>query len=209
MTDAKAKFALANQILRDNALTYSARLVGWYLADHINTRRGYAWPPQERIAADLAMSLRSVKYAIKELKKYFDIDRSGRANEYRIGAKIAPIDRTDRCKKRHRKVQKTTGNGAKFAPHPSNILLDPLSGASRPRIQNLKSAGREERKPRPTWTPETANAYLADVEAAMLEPTTRQAAKCEIPALSQIANDESLDAVTRDRAATLRDRIPT
>jgi biotin operon repressor len=209
MTDAKAKFALANQILRDKALTSSARLVGWYLADHINTRRGYAWPSQAKIAADLGISERSIRSAIKPLNKYFDIARTkrrGRANEYRLAAKIACNGATITGKNCTLMGQNLPVDRAKFAAHPLKYPLnDPLKGAARPRIRNLKSAGREERKPRAKWTPETAQAYLSGVEAAMLEPTTRPAVKCEIPALSQIASDESLDAVTRERAATLRD----
>jgi hypothetical protein len=38
---------------------------------------------------------------VKSLKKYLEIDRSGRANEYRIGVKMKPIEarptNADRC----------------------------------------------------------------------------------------------------------------
>jgi hypothetical protein len=79
----KAKFDLANRILLDRTLTPVTRLVGWFIADHINTQRGYAWPPQSTIASALNINEKSVRRAVKELGDYFDINRAGRANEYR------------------------------------------------------------------------------------------------------------------------------
>jgi hypothetical protein len=89
----RAKFNLANKILLDKNLTPAAARVGWYIADHINTKRGYAWCPQEHIARDLGLCERSVRYAIKELAPYFAVDRSRRQHEYRIAtpANIAAI----------------------------------------------------------------------------------------------------------------------
>ena len=87
------KMALANRIMLDKSLDLAARAVGWYIADHINTKRGYAWPPQEKIASDLGICERSVRYAIKALAPYFAIDRSQRQHEYHpIPANIAAID---------------------------------------------------------------------------------------------------------------------
>src|SRR5262249_46445946 len=94
---AKAKFDLANRIRVDIELTPSTRLVGLYIADHINTKRGYAWPPQEMIARDLGIDERTVRRAIKRLGAYFAVDRSRRQHEYRIATPdnlsgIAPND---------------------------------------------------------------------------------------------------------------------
>ena len=105
----KEKFALGNAIMLDQNLSPATRLVGWYITDHINTRRGYAWPPQTKIAADLGLSRSMVKYAVKSLAQYFEINRSGRCNEYRIGSKSDPI-----------KGQNLHHIGSKSAPHPSN-----------------------------------------------------------------------------------------
>jgi hypothetical protein len=80
----KAKFDRANAILLDKNLKPAARLVGWYIADHINTKRGYAWPPQEAIARDLGIDERTVRRSIKCLAHYFAIDRSRRQHEYRM-----------------------------------------------------------------------------------------------------------------------------
>jgi hypothetical protein len=62
---AKAKFDLANKIRMDIGLTPSTRLVGLYIADHINTKRGYAWCTQEQIAADLGIDERTVRRGLK------------------------------------------------------------------------------------------------------------------------------------------------
>ena len=80
----KEKFSLANKIMLDQSLSPATRLVGWYITDHINTRRGYAWPPQETIAKDLGITARTVRRAIKDLAPYFAIDRSHRQHEYRV-----------------------------------------------------------------------------------------------------------------------------
>lgn len=78
------KFELANAILRDRKLSPATRLVGLYIADLVNLERGYSWPPQELIAADLGISERTVRRAIIELACYFQITRRHRlANEYR------------------------------------------------------------------------------------------------------------------------------
>src|SRR5262245_59342280 len=81
---AKAKFDLANRIRADIELTPSTRLVGIHIADHINTKRGYAWCTQAQIAAGLGITVRTVERSIKPLTKYFAINRSGRANEYHL-----------------------------------------------------------------------------------------------------------------------------
>ena len=122
------KFALGNAIMLDQSLSPATRLVGWFICDHINTQRGYAWPPQTKIAADLGLSRSMVKYAVKSLARYFDINRSGRNNEYRIGSNSDPI----RGHNLHqigsnsdpRKGQILTLIGSNSGPHPSN---DPLS----------------------------------------------------------------------------------
>jgi DNA-binding MarR family transcriptional regulator len=79
---AKAKLELANRIRVDIELTPSTRLVGLYIADHVNTTRGYAWCTQEQIAADLGIDERTVRRAIKDLGRHFAVNRSRRAHEY-------------------------------------------------------------------------------------------------------------------------------
>src|SRR5262249_47469553 len=91
----REKLQLAHRILLDRELTPAARLVGIYIADHLNEKRGYAWPPQEKIAADLGICERSVRYAIEQLGSHFSIDRSNRQHEYRprtTAADFAAID---------------------------------------------------------------------------------------------------------------------
>ena len=125
---AKAKFDLANRIRLDTKLTQADRLIGLFIVDHINVFRGYAWCTQEQMAAGVGVTARTVRRAAKPLKKYFAIDRSGRANEYRpIGDKMSSV---------------TPGNSGHFRPGkrtfstkipdtsvlPSlEILRDPLS----------------------------------------------------------------------------------
>ena len=80
----KDKLDLANRILLDKNLSLADRVVGWYIADHINTVRGFAWCPQEHIARDLGIDERTVRRAIRAVAPYFAIDRSHRQHEYRI-----------------------------------------------------------------------------------------------------------------------------
>jgi hypothetical protein len=74
----------ANRILLDKNLPPTARLIGWYITDHINRKRGYAWTPLEHIAADLGIHERTVRRLVKYLERHFVIDRSHRQYEYRI-----------------------------------------------------------------------------------------------------------------------------
>src|SRR5262249_28316840 len=78
----KQKLRLANTFLRDTNLTPAARIVGWYITDYVNTQRGYAWTPQEQIARDLGIGMSSVHRSIKQLAKYFVINRERRQHEY-------------------------------------------------------------------------------------------------------------------------------
>ena len=75
------KLNLANRIMLDKNLSPATRLVGCYIADHVNRKRGYAWPPQEKIASDLGIDERTVRRAVKDLASYFGIDRSQRQHE--------------------------------------------------------------------------------------------------------------------------------
>jgi hypothetical protein len=78
------------------------------------------------IAKDLGISLPSVKRAVKSLAPYFKIDRRGRANEYRMGTKLIPIEADNRDQFDTSLVSKTTGIGIKDYPpsleHPLKIL---------------------------------------------------------------------------------------
>jgi hypothetical protein len=84
MITPKQKLQLANRIMLDRDLSPAARLVGMYIADHLNTERGYAWTPQEMIAADLGINKRSVRRGIAQLGAYFSVNRERRQHEYRM-----------------------------------------------------------------------------------------------------------------------------
>src|SRR5262245_8450374 len=79
----KEKLQLAYRILLDRELTPVARIVGIYITNRLNEKRGYAWPPQETIAGGLGVDERSVRRAIEQLQSHFAIDRSRRQHEYR------------------------------------------------------------------------------------------------------------------------------
>lgn len=78
------KNAIANAILIDVSLSAATRLVGWFIADNVHSRRGYAWPPQEHTASRLGIAIRTVRRAARDLAaaRYFTINESGRAHEY-------------------------------------------------------------------------------------------------------------------------------
>jgi hypothetical protein len=80
----RGKHEMANAILRDKELSPAARLVGLYICDFVNLQRGYAWPAQATIAADLGMGASTVSRAIGQLDgRYFQVTRRHRrANEY-------------------------------------------------------------------------------------------------------------------------------
>ena len=91
MTVANAKIVKAKRdvimaIMLDTSLSPGTRLVGWLIADHVNTKRGYAWPSQEQIRNKLGLSVRHVRRAIRDLLEcgYFEVDKKGRNHEYRI-----------------------------------------------------------------------------------------------------------------------------
>ena len=83
---AKAKRDTINAIMLDKRLTPATRQVGWFIADHVNIKRGYAWPPQEVIRERLGLSVRHVRRAIGCLVNcgYFEVEKKGRNHEYRI-----------------------------------------------------------------------------------------------------------------------------
>jgi hypothetical protein len=77
----KAKRDLANTILLGKSLNLAARMVGWYIADHINTKRGYAWPPQETIARDLGITAQSsATWLPTSSPEYFAVTRGQQLN---------------------------------------------------------------------------------------------------------------------------------
>jgi hypothetical protein len=78
------KSAIANAILLDVSLSPATRLVGWFIADNVHSRRGYAWPPQEHTASRLGIAIRTVRRAARDLAaaRYFTVNESGRAHEY-------------------------------------------------------------------------------------------------------------------------------
>jgi hypothetical protein len=90
------KLNLANRIKFDKNLSPATRLVGCYIADHVNKWKGYAWPPQEKIASDLGIDERTVRRAVKDLASYFGINRSQRQHEYHpIPDKLSAITSDD------------------------------------------------------------------------------------------------------------------
>jgi len=81
---AKVKLDLAKAIKLDPTLTPAARLVGLFIADHLNTGRGFAWPSQDVIARELGIALRTVQRSMGVLRRHFEImQRPGVVNEYR------------------------------------------------------------------------------------------------------------------------------
>jgi biotin operon repressor len=93
---AKSKRDTINAILLDNRLSPATRIVGWFIADHVNAKRAYAWPSQQFIRKKLGLSVRHVRRAISDLVKcgYFEVDKNGRNHEYRIAtpAKKSGVD---------------------------------------------------------------------------------------------------------------------
>jgi hypothetical protein len=92
----KAKFALANAIRSDKTLSLGDRMVGLFLVERLNPRRGFAYPTKIQIADVVGLTPRSVNRSIKNLDPYFSIKRSvgsGHANEYwpRIGDRMSPF----------------------------------------------------------------------------------------------------------------------
>jgi Helix-turn-helix domain len=161
----KEKFDLANRILLDKSLSASVRLVGWYITDHIHTERGFAWPPQEQIAADLGIDERTVRRAVKELTPHLAIDRSQRQHEYRMAtpdnlSAIKPSDTGHFCSDTG---QKCTSIPDKNVPpsleHPLTSSKEEPTGAKKGKPRKQGTEGREGRgQPRkqeiPTgWTP--------------------------------------------------------
>jgi hypothetical protein len=124
----KEKFNLGNRIMFDKNLSAATRLVGIYIADRINTKRGYAWPPQEQIASDLGIDERTVRRAVKDLASYFGIDRSQRQHEYHpmpdTLSAIAADDTGHFCSDTG---QKCTSIPDKNVPPSLEILLHPLT----------------------------------------------------------------------------------
>jgi Helix-turn-helix domain len=81
---AKVTLDLAKAIKLDPTLTPAARLVGLFIADHLNTGRGFAWPSQDVIARELGIALRTVQRSMGVLRRHFEImQRPGVVNEYR------------------------------------------------------------------------------------------------------------------------------
>ena len=114
----QGKHELANVILRDKELSPAARLVGLYIADHVNTRCGYAWPAQGTIATDLGIGARTVARAIGQLGHYFQITRRHRrVNEYQP---VTGQNGRLTCQNGSLNLPNCTVLPAKMAHHPSN-----------------------------------------------------------------------------------------
>ena len=174
----KQKLQLGHRILLDRDLTPVARLVGWYIVDHINTKRGYAWCPQEMIAKNLGICERAVRYAIKGVAPYFAIDRSRRQHEYRMAtpaniASITPltpannadIEADDTGKTRHRHRQNATAIPAQDVPpsfnHPLNILREGRTHSKKGGEGRTRSKRQPRKKPSigfpSSWQPSDTN----------------------------------------------------
>lgn len=110
------KRELADAIRRDETLTPATKLVGEYIADKLNKKRGYAWPSADTIAADLSISRSTVLRAIGVLaERHFSVTRQrGLANEYRpTGVKMTLVDR---CQNATGGVSNCDGTGANLTP---------------------------------------------------------------------------------------------
>jgi hypothetical protein len=187
----KEKFELANAILLDKTLSAATRIVGWYIADHVNTRRGFAWPPQELIARDLGLGLRTVGRAVKELRRYFHMHRQrrNRATEYRP----SPAKMAAEFGARLAKMASPTGpNGrsgpAKMAAHPLN---DPPSDPLRQRPPR--------RKQQPVDDPDQ---YVTQCEAHAATDDTGTL-KLERPVLEQLVDCAGLSEGLKVRVEKL------
>ena len=135
------RFALANAIMLDKGLSLAARVVGWYIADHVNTRRGYAWPSQDTIAADLGIGVRTVRRAVSQLGGYFQITRRRRrANEYRP---LTGQTGRSRCLDRPNRAPKRPHLASHPYNDPLNKILVPRKRATRPRRTHDKKADKK------------------------------------------------------------------
>ena len=186
----KQKFDLANAILRDKTLSPATRIVGWYLADHMNLRRGgVAWPSYARIAGELGIARFTVIRAVKSLSHYFQISRRpGRfANEYRpqvtncphaavLGHKLLPV-----------RSQNVTAKVTKTILHPS---IDPLNDP-------LKRPPKRKRLP-----VEDAEQYIVETER-LAAAGDADALKVERPLIERLAGESDLNDGQRRRAVTL------
>jgi Helix-turn-helix domain len=74
----------ADNLRHDGSLTATARLVGLEIFSFVNEVSGSAWPAEETIADRLAITARTVRTAIKQLKAagYISVVRRGRSNMY-------------------------------------------------------------------------------------------------------------------------------
>jgi hypothetical protein len=115
-------------------------MVGLYLVEQFNPRRGFAYPTRIQIAAKVGIDARSVQRSIKKLEgRYFAIKRtggSGHANEYWpiIGDRMSPFMRTKAGRKgRHlipkRETFDAKKGGSNVSPNLTNLTnLTNLSG---------------------------------------------------------------------------------
>ncbi len=85
----------------------------------------------------------------------------------------------------------------------SNILsINLIKYIGRNSVRDFAEAGQPRKEGK--WNPEMAETYLSGVDATLSDPTTRFAAKCECPVLSEIVEDASLPEPIHSRAARLR-----
>jgi hypothetical protein len=139
---AKAKFELANEIRSDKTLSLGDRMVGLYLVEQFNPRRGFAYPTRIQIAAKVGISARSVQRSIKKLEgRYFAIkraSRNGHANEYRpiMGGRMSPLmKKKDGRQRRPRRETFATKMGDTSVSPNLNQTLTNLNGKNK----NLES----------------------------------------------------------------------
>src|SRR6202050_1297092 len=97
---ARLKARLRDAILHDPRLTRAERLIGYEIADFLNSRTGDAWPSQDRLAARTGYSVKSVERATKQLAGsglteglWFSREIDGRA--YRYVPKFDQLDKAD------------------------------------------------------------------------------------------------------------------
>jgi hypothetical protein len=122
----RARMQMQDRLLRDGRLSSSARLVGVYLLGRVNRATGCAWPASNTVAADLHVSLRTVKNATAKLDRleYFRIERNvrGGSNHYfprfERSANSAPLSsaETSGAEKTSEESKKEHARGAENVP---------------------------------------------------------------------------------------------
>jgi hypothetical protein len=138
---------LRDQILDDEQLPHTYRLIGRAIADGLNYRTGYAWPSQEFLARKVLCSARTVKRAIAmlvdEQSGWFRRQLDGRNNCY-----FPRFDRLDTGHDRgHSRPEIGATNGVTGGPLSS--IIDPIEKENLPTAREEATAPLHDRRKPP------------------------------------------------------------